>query len=215
MPAEPSIKRTVAFFDGQNLFWAAKEAFGHTYPNYDPLALAKRVCVSKGWVLAQTRFYTGVPDARDNRYWNNFWNKKLAIMGTRGIHTFSRSLRYRNQKIKCPTGQISVMVGQEKGVDVRLALDVVRAALRREFDVALIFSQDQDLSEVAEELREIASAQGRWIKIACAFPLSPVSRNQRGINKTDWIPLDRETYDGCLDPTDYRSQTPPESGERR
>lgn len=28
MPVEPSTKRTVAFFDGQNLYHAAKEAFG-------------------------------------------------------------------------------------------------------------------------------------------------------------------------------------------
>ena len=41
MPAEPSVKRTVAFFDGQNLFHAAKKAFGHTFPNFDPLKLAE------------------------------------------------------------------------------------------------------------------------------------------------------------------------------
>jgi uncharacterized LabA/DUF88 family protein len=204
MPPEPVVKRAIAFFDGQNLFWAAKEAFGHSYPSYDPLALAKAVCDRKGWTLSQVRFYTGVPDKSDNQFWNYFWMKKLASMGKRGIHTFSRSLRYRNQKIKCPTGTITVMVGQEKGVDVRLALDVVRSALRREYDVALIFSQDQDLSEVAQEIREIAGLQQRWIKIACAFPLSPTSRNIRGIDKTDWIIIDRKTYEACLDPNDYR-----------
>lgn len=31
---EPQVKRTIAFFDGQNLFHAAKEAFGYPYPNY-------------------------------------------------------------------------------------------------------------------------------------------------------------------------------------
>jgi hypothetical protein len=29
MPAEPAIKRAVAFVDGQNLFYAAKTAFGY------------------------------------------------------------------------------------------------------------------------------------------------------------------------------------------
>jgi hypothetical protein len=28
MPPEPSVKRVYAFIDGQNLFYAAKEAFG-------------------------------------------------------------------------------------------------------------------------------------------------------------------------------------------
>ena len=87
---------------------------------------------------------------------------------------------------------------------MRIALDVIRLAHRREFDVALIFSQDQDLSEVADESRAISHEQGRWIKIACAFPFSPTSCNKRGINKTDWIKIDRATYDACLDPRDYR-----------
>lgn len=38
MPPEPLNKRTVVFVDGQNLFHAARESFGCTYPNYDILA---------------------------------------------------------------------------------------------------------------------------------------------------------------------------------
>jgi len=40
MPTEPQTKRAIAFVDGQNLFYAAKEAFGYSHPNYDVLALA-------------------------------------------------------------------------------------------------------------------------------------------------------------------------------
>ncbi len=40
MRVEPATKRAVAFIDGQNLFHAAREAFGYTYPNYDVMALA-------------------------------------------------------------------------------------------------------------------------------------------------------------------------------
>jgi uncharacterized LabA/DUF88 family protein len=205
VPPEPSSKRTVAFLDGQNLFYAAKEAFGYTYPNYAPLALARAVCDAKGWNLAGVRFYTGVPDGQDNPFWNHFWTAKLAAMGTRGIVTFSRPLRYRNQTIQLPDGTTTtVLVGQEKGVDVRLALDIVRLARRSEYDVALVFSQDQDLSEVADEIRQVSIDQDRWIKVACGFPSSPTSRNRRGINGTDWVRIERRTYDGCLDPADYR-----------
>lgn len=35
-------------------------------------------------------------------------------------------------------------------------------------------------------------------------PFGPTTRNRRGINKTDWIRIDRATYDTCLDPRDYR-----------
>src|SRR2546422_448621 len=125
MPPEPPVKRTVVFVDGQNLFHAAREAFGYTYPNYDIRALA-----------------------------------------------------------------------------------VIRMAHRAEYDVGVILSQDQALSEVAEEIRTIAREQNRWIKIACAFPSSPTSRNRRGIDKTDWIRIDRATYDACLDRRDYRRSLP-------
>lgn len=49
MPVEPSAKRAVVFVDGQNLFHAAREAFGYTYPNYDVLSLARRICEEHGW----------------------------------------------------------------------------------------------------------------------------------------------------------------------
>ncbi|MEW6487972.1 MAG: NYN domain-containing protein [Thermodesulfobacteriota bacterium] len=205
MASEPQAKTTVAFVDGQNLFHSAREAFGYTHPNYDVRALAQAVCQAQGWQLDQVRFYTGVPDASDNPFWSGFWQRKLAMMGRQGVWLFSRPLRYRNRVVDLPGGgQHSFLSGEEKGVDVRIALDVVRMAHRREFDVALVFSQDQDLSEVAEELRVIAREQGRWIKMASAFPASPTSRNRRGINKTDWVRVDRATYDACLDPRDYR-----------
>ncbi len=205
MPAEPRVKRVVAFVDGQNLFYAAKKAFGYPFPNYNPKALAERVTAARGGTLSPTFFYTGIPDPTGNRFWNHFWTAKLAVMGTRGIQTFSRSLRYRNQTVHLPGGgTTTILVGEEKGIDVRLALDVVRMARENRYDVALIFSQDQDLSEAADEVKAISVQQGRWIKVACAFPVSPTAENRRGINGTEWITIGRATYDACLDPNDYR-----------
>jgi hypothetical protein len=94
--------------------------------------------------------------------------------------------------------------GHEKGIDIRIALDVVRLALEGAYDVAVIFSQDQDLSEVASEIRQIARREARWIKLASAFPSSPTYKNRRGINGTDWIVIERSLYDGCIDGRDYR-----------
>jgi uncharacterized LabA/DUF88 family protein len=210
MLAEPQIKRVVSFVDGQNLFYAAKNAFGYNHPNYDIAALAAAVCKKQHWQLDQVRFYTGYPDASDNAVWNHFWTAKLAQMGRQNVHVFSRPLRYRNKTVRLPNGQThTFLVGQEKGVDVRLALDIISLAYRKAYDVALVFSQDQDLSEVADEIRQIVQEQNRWIKIACAFPFSPASSNRRGINGADWIKIDRALYDSCLDARDYRpTQTP-------
>lgn len=206
MPIEPVSKRVHVFIDGQNLFHSAKDAFGYTFPNFDVSALAAAVCdTQKDWRTERIHFYTGVPDEGDNPRWHHFWTAKLASIGkSPKVTVFSRPLRYRNQTIELPDGSKTVsLVGQEKGIDIRIALDVVHAVRLKACDVVLIFSQDQDLSEVADEIRAMAKEQDRWIKIASAFPASPTSRNRRGINKTDWIRIDRATYDKCLDRHTY------------
>jgi uncharacterized LabA/DUF88 family protein len=210
MPPEPQIKRAVAFVDGQNLFHGAKEAFGYRWPNFDVLKLARAVAAQNAWSLAEVRFYTGIPAATDSAVWHHFWTGKLAQMGREGVVTYSRALRYRNQTLRLPDGsETTLLVAQEKGIDVRLALDIVRLAHKGVYDVALVFSQDQDLSEVADEIRVIAREQGRWIKVASAYPQSPASRNTRGVNKTDWVRIDRTMYDSCIDLRDYRPKAQP------
>ena len=209
---EPKVKRTFVFIDGQNLFHAAREAFGYDYPNYDVKLLSKSICTDHSWNLSNIYFYTGMPDPQDNSFWHNFWSRKLSYMGRLGIKIFSRSLRYHNNDFKCPScNKIHTSrVGHEKGVDVRIALDIIRFAHERRYDVAVIFSQDQDLKEVADEIVRISKEQNRWIKIASAFPVSPTYKN-RGIDKTEWIKIDKKTYDACIDPNDYRNSTISES----
>jgi len=137
------------------------------------LVLADAVCRAKGWALSQARFYTGIPDPTDNPFWHHVWSAKLAVMGRQGVVVFSRSLRYRNQKVRLPDrSEFTFSVGEEKGVDIRMALDVIRMAHRGDYDVAVIVSQDQDFSEVAEEIRVIAQERSRWIKVASGSGLT-------------------------------------------
>ena len=116
---EPQNKRVAAFVDGQNLFNAAKMAFGYGFPNYDPIKLAEFVCKQQGnWTLVKLHFYTGMPSSTRDAPRNQFWKAKLATMGKnmRLVQTFSRPLVYRNG------------IGQEKGIDVKLAIDAVPVA---------------------------------------------------------------------------------------
>lgn len=202
---EPAIKKAVAFIDGQNLFHPCKAAFGYYYPNYDIQKLSECVARMRGWNLTGVHFYTGVPDSSDDPRWNKFWINKMRVMGRQGIQVFSRPLRYRNKSVTLPDGSLHTFLhGEEKGIDVRIALDVIGKAVRKEYDVAIVFSQDQDLSEVADEVKALSKQQNRWIKIACAYPMSPTVANRRGINGTDWIKILKADYDGCIDPRDYR-----------
>lgn len=199
-PGKPDLPRAVAFVDGQNLFNAAKEAF---FPNYDVVKLSLEVASSQGWSLVQARFYTGIPEPNDPQH--VFWGNRLASLGRQGVVLFSRPLRYHLEEIALPDGSIlKTRVPIEKGVDVRLALDLIRLAFADRFDVAIVFSQDQDYSEAAKEIRAISKAANRWIKVASAFPSSQWTSNKRGIEFTDWVRIDRATCDRCLDPADYR-----------
>ena len=137
--------------------------------------------------------------------WHAYWTRRLTAMRRAGITVTSRTLRYRVERVRLPDGSVhEILVAREKGIDLRLGLDVVRMARNAELDVAVIFSQDQDLAEVAREVRDIARAGGRWLKIVSAFPYGPEATTRRGIDRTDWFRMDREFYDDCLDPRDYR-----------
>jgi hypothetical protein len=129
-------------------------------------------------------------------------------MGRESVHVLTRPLVYRTKKIDLPDGtQHTFLDGDEKGIDVRLALDVISLANAKACDVAVIFPRDQDLSEVAEEIRTISRLQDRFIKVATAYPYSPVVKSYRGINKTDWIRIEKADYDRCLDARDYRPKS--------
>jgi len=57
-------------------------------------------------------------------------------------------------------------------VDVRIALDIVRFALETRYEVALIFSHDQDLSEAVQDVKKISMLKNR-------FPASPTVRSPK------------------------------------
>jgi hypothetical protein len=98
-------------------------------------------------------------------------------------------------------------LGQEKGIDVRLAVELVQATYKQLYDVAIIVSQDADLAPAVALAREIAQEQNRSIDIESAFPLVP-GRRHFGIPNTTWVPIDKATYDTCLDLSDYRPPNP-------
>lgn len=202
---EPAVKKAVAFFDGQNLYHHAKAAFGHHHPNYEPNLLFRAVCAANGWEPHSVRFYTGVPIFSKDAFWHGYWTKRLLAMRRGGIMVTHRSLRYYPNDITNEDGEIvTVETPIEKGIDVRLALDVVRLAMHNQYDVGVIFSQDQDLAEVVEDVKEISRVQDRWIKLVSAFPSGPSATASAGVNGTDWFRIDQAMYDTCLDPRDYR-----------
>ena len=134
---EPAHKCAIVFVDGQNLFHSVKDAFGYIFPNFDIRLLASEMCAAQGWDVIECRFYTGIPNPGDNAFWNSFWVKKTAQMGRAGIKVFTRPLRYRNKVVQLPDGNSHIfLTGEEKGIDVRIALDILTGAVNGTYDVA-------------------------------------------------------------------------------
>ncbi len=187
--AEPAVKRVVAFFDGRNLRKSARSAFGdREYENIHPLKIARLVCARQGWQLETVNFYIGIPSKgrRVGGETREDWMRRAALWAGEGVNVFTRDLACNNR---------------EKGIDVRIALDVVRQMRDDEFDIALIFSQDQDFREVVDEVHGVAREESRWLKVASAYPAKFDDKNCRGIDGADVaVPLDRGTVARCLEP---------------
>lgn len=201
---------TIVFIDGQNLYRGAKDAWGardecklkltdeaykYTWPSYDVQKLAT-ILTSKtlGRTLSQIRFYTGVPRADQNSFWHNFWVEKFRYLKAQGVEVYK--------------GKVNDY-GREKGVDVKLAIDLVRLTYEKKYEVALIVSQDRDLEPAIRLAGEIAKDQHWQIVFESHFPVGSGSVSDRGIPGTSWKPIDKTTYDACYDPQDYRISTIP------
>ena len=131
--------RALVLIDGQNLFHLARIAWAPTpadptspyaWPSYDIEKLADALVARKpGRTVVEIRFYTGVPDRSSQPFWHGFWTNKLRYLRNRGAYVYA--------------GRVN-SGGQEKGVDVSLALDLVQATHERRYDVAILVSQDWD-----------------------------------------------------------------------
>ena len=186
--------RTLVLIDGQNLFHLAKAAWGpggnYDWPSYDVDKLARTlVALQPGRTLQEIRFYTGVPRQEVNAFWNAFWRNKAARLVRQGITVYM--------------GTVNVG-GQEKGVDVSLALDLVSATYDQTYDAGIIVSQDSDFGPAVQLAKRIAQSQGRQLYFESAFPYAFGKVSRRGVPGTTWMHIDQATYDSCADPRNYR-----------
>ena len=90
-------------------------------------------------------------------------------------------------------------------MDVSLALDLVRATYDRQYEVAIIVSQDWDFGPAVRLAKAIAQVQDRRLVYESAFPVGPGSLSRRGVPGTTWVPIDQATYDACGDSRELSS----------
>ncbi len=200
--------RVFVFVDAQNLYKRARSAFGalaadgrieepSIFGQVYPIQLGQLICdrppPDYTRKLQQVRVYTGRPDStKDPRgYGANLaqcsaWEKAGAVVTW-------RTLRY-------PYGWPKSKP-EEKGIDVALAIDVVRLAIEGEYDIGVICSSDTDLRPALEYVHNKFIVLPR-VEVMCWTGGKRLS--VPGINLWCHM-LNRSDFDSISDPTDYRT----------
>lgn len=181
----------IAFFDAMNLFYDVRSQYGYSYPNFDVQSLAQAVSDRLGVALLETRYYSGIHSRKFNSAQHYWLRNKAVYLVSQGVFVYTRQLSYAGG------------IPREKGIDLRLSLDVVDAVFESRAETVIIFSRDQDYTELLEATRKMTKAKGTRLRLVSAFPVSSRNRS-RGIDGFDWFRISREMYDSCIDPRDYR-----------
>ncbi|MCH7801082.1 MAG: NYN domain-containing protein [Chloroflexi bacterium] len=94
------------------------------------------------------------------------------------------------------------MKAEEKGIDVKMALDIVTMAIDDHYDVGVVVSSDTDLRPAIEYVLN-SSRLSKKIEVAAWYSNSHRTRlSLHGVRI--WCHrLDRSTYDRLADNTDY------------
>ena len=180
------------------------QADPHWMGQIDPVALGDYIIQSKGdsdRALSQVRMYRGMPNPeRDVRGYRAARRQVAAWERNSLVVVKTRPFRYpRNYPASRP---------QEKGIDVQIALDFVMMAVRGEYDVGVLMSNDTDLRPALEEVIELDTAV---VEVATWQPREGRPRQHLRLSPNrvasqpycHWIGLD--AYSSISDNTDYAS----------
>lgn len=149
--------RSAVFIDYQNVYRSAREAFGWTgragqFGNFVPLNLGLLLAIRTSSTLAAVRVYTGVHTPQGNEVQHNQMMRRIrawlaaSVQRPDLLRVVPRSLAYRD-------GGRTV---QEKGIDVKLAIDMVILSQRPDIDRIVLVSADTDLVPAVDYVTAIA-----------------------------------------------------------
>jgi uncharacterized LabA/DUF88 family protein len=136
------VKRVAVFIDYQNCYRRARDAFfptsdNHTDGQIDPLRLGLKLKgdPSRGRELVGVHLFRGLPSSRHDPVGQAATDRQIELWKRRPLVTVhGRPLNYRDPQNP-----------REKGVDVHLAVAMVRSAYLRAYDIAVLVSEDTDL----------------------------------------------------------------------
>lgn len=188
------------FIDYQNLHLSAHECFGGGLPIHrslihpglfaDQVQRVRNSLVYSPVTIEKIHVYRGQPSS-EREVTPAARNKAQAAewQRDRRVEVHTRTLRYPHDWPDTPS--------REKGVDVMLAVTLVRASIERWADVLILASRDTDLLPALEAARVI---DGSIVEVAGWRPKSRLQIPGARMWSTG---LEAEHFDQCIDPRDY------------
>ncbi len=210
------MQRVGVYIDYSNVYSGARDAFildrapGHR-GHVNPLHLAKRVALQapdgssrRGThELTMTKLFRGAPDPQKDPRGALMEAKRAYQWERLGVRVFRHTLDY---------GQGSPV---EKGVDVRLATELLVDAVGGEIDVAVLVSADKDYRHALIKVRDLGKVDlevAIWQAIPGGMAIGRIELKPERPAEPE-VPchlLKRGDFGKLEDKIDYRSQpTPP------
>ncbi|MES2135251.1 MAG: NYN domain-containing protein [Patescibacteria group bacterium] len=175
-------QRVAVYIDGSNTYNRLK-AFGlpELGKKFDHSAFISHIVGARD--LVSKRYYVGIVKNYDNTSEGENRVKKqqmfLEALRTSGFEVKSGKIMYDSGKIR------------EKGVDVKLAVDLVIGAADNLYDVAIVISSDTDLIPAIKYVRNGKKKEVEYIGFAGAPSMGMIkeSSSQRLFAKVDLVPF--------------------------
>ena len=194
----------VVFLDYQNVYMSAREAF-HPYGSpgqdgqVDPLKLAELITSKSPFdrQLTEVRVFRGQPDSeKDPRGYAANDRQCQSWRRLPKTTVLTRTLQYPHD---WPEEK-----EREKGIDVKLAIDLVAMAVRRDYDVGILMSRDTDLKPALEFVRDTQGDPYPRCEVAAWSSPTGYSRRLSIPGGQIWCHwLDETDYRSVADSTNY------------
>lgn len=214
--------RVGVFIDGQNVTIGARYAFGHD--NMHPLLLARELAdlVSDQAELVEVRYATGIPQVEVDPELYETQRRRHDLMVATDVVVLEKPLRYRWEwnirdrdlpRAENSQGEVtrarvkSRYRGQEKGVDVWLALDALLMCSRDDLDCVIVATADSDLDLVRDYVRMVPGHETTTVVQARIIKDGHDLRQSPAWDRT--VAIDRQMHETCRDNFDYEKPLDP------
>jgi len=203
------MKKAIIFIDANNWYHNLKKWFKPS--DIDIIKLADFISKEKNLEIKEIRWYTSMPDISDNPLTYKNQRAFLGYLEKQGVKIITRKLQKLSTKellnswdlcenckpiVEASFLDISDHHQKEKGIDVWIAIDMVKEAIKKNIDVAVLISGDADFVPAFSLVKEIKKEV-----LSCSVPFGYSSELRQ---KFPFLILTREILTKCL--KDYESK---------